>query len=512
MAQNNLDAQLQAAIQAAKAGERERARSLLEGIVSRDTNNELAWIWLASVVTTSQERRICLERVLEINPRNQRARQALSQLGGLGASGQSVNAEQVAGGMRTGNSALINLLIVVAVLAVGALILTLLSPRSATVVLPSPTPLPQEAVMQFYSPTPAPTLTPPIVVVTRSFLPTLAPSFTPTPTLTPSVTPTLAPTALPASEYVVFFTARQATSLQTDLWRVRADGTDEALVANNLQDFSFGFTGQEVVFVHPVQGTAPSLPLPAVPEATAELGLAAPATPVPAGQAVNEIFIAPADNLEAAQQVSQLVIASAYAPRLSPDGTKIAFYSPYDGDDELWLLDVATQVVEKLTDNEGIVDRDPAWSPDGKHLVFASDRQSPGFADLFILSFNDDGSTQVRLLIDNPSTSTAPVWSPDGRWIAYLNDREGDNDVWLVDAQGQRNQIITVDASAEDRAPTWSPDARYIAFISNAEDEQFQLYLYERESRQTTRLTRNTLEVQALSFRPDLLIRLRLQS
>jgi hypothetical protein len=56
------------------------ARRLLEQVVVADERNELAWIWLASVVNTLAERRTCLEKALEINPSNARARDALRKL------------------------------------------------------------------------------------------------------------------------------------------------------------------------------------------------------------------------------------------------------------------------------------------------------------------------------------------------------------------------------------------------------------------------------------------------
>ncbi|NOG48290.1 MAG: hypothetical protein HND48_01715 [Chloroflexi bacterium] len=53
----------------------------MEEVVGQDDRNELAWIWLATVAINANERRDYLRRVLEINPRNQRAREALSRLG-----------------------------------------------------------------------------------------------------------------------------------------------------------------------------------------------------------------------------------------------------------------------------------------------------------------------------------------------------------------------------------------------------------------------------------------------
>src|SRR5258707_15459313 len=72
---------LNAGIQAAKNKRRAEARRLLEQVLEADESNETAWMWLASVVDTPREKRICLENVLELNPDNVRARETLAQLG-----------------------------------------------------------------------------------------------------------------------------------------------------------------------------------------------------------------------------------------------------------------------------------------------------------------------------------------------------------------------------------------------------------------------------------------------
>jgi tetratricopeptide (TPR) repeat protein len=68
------------AIRAARAGQREEARTLLLQIVEDDENNELAWLWLSGVVEADEERRVCLENVLALNPNNEAARRGLAKL------------------------------------------------------------------------------------------------------------------------------------------------------------------------------------------------------------------------------------------------------------------------------------------------------------------------------------------------------------------------------------------------------------------------------------------------
>jgi hypothetical protein len=72
---------LDRAIADLKAGNKARARHLLENILASDRRNEQAWLWMSGVVTTDAERIICLDNVLTLDPYNESARKGLEQLG-----------------------------------------------------------------------------------------------------------------------------------------------------------------------------------------------------------------------------------------------------------------------------------------------------------------------------------------------------------------------------------------------------------------------------------------------
>ena len=83
---------LEAGITAAREGHREEARELLQQALQADPRSEQGWLWMSAVVETDDERRICLERVLTINPKNRTAQAGLEKLGsadGLGDSFES---------------------------------------------------------------------------------------------------------------------------------------------------------------------------------------------------------------------------------------------------------------------------------------------------------------------------------------------------------------------------------------------------------------------------------------
>ena len=74
------DTMLQRAIAALKAGRKAEARRLLEAILVINERHEQAWLWLSGAVDSDEERIVCLENVLAINPANLRARQGLAVL------------------------------------------------------------------------------------------------------------------------------------------------------------------------------------------------------------------------------------------------------------------------------------------------------------------------------------------------------------------------------------------------------------------------------------------------
>ncbi len=76
-----IDQLLQQAIRAAKAGDRDQAHQILLQIVEQDEKNETAWLWLSGTVKTKEDRQICLENVLAINPNNEIAKKGLKKLG-----------------------------------------------------------------------------------------------------------------------------------------------------------------------------------------------------------------------------------------------------------------------------------------------------------------------------------------------------------------------------------------------------------------------------------------------
>jgi Tol biopolymer transport system component len=106
-------------------------------------------------------------------------------------------------------------------------------------------------------------------------------------------------------------------------------------------------------------------------------------------------------------------------------------------------------------------DYDPTWAPDGKSIVFTSERN--GSADLFRVNADGSGLTQ---LTSDPSYEDQAAFSPDGKQLAFVSTRgTGYANLWILDLATKRAKALTSGPGGDFR-PAWSPDGKWIAFSS----------------------------------------------
>lgn len=153
----------------------------------------------------------------------------------------------------------------------------------------------------------------------------------------------------------------------------------------------------------------------------------------------------------------------ARAPALSPDGKRLAFQSRKDGNWEIYVLQLDSGSVTRLT-NDLAYDGAPSWSPDGKTIAFESYHDG----DLDIWKMNDDGSMALNLTPNEPAYDYGPAWSPDGKWIAYTSWSTGSKQMFIMNPDGTGVKNISAN-EFQDEQPAWSPDGHRLAFVSNRE-------------------------------------------
>ncbi|MBI5441763.1 MAG: PD40 domain-containing protein [Deltaproteobacteria bacterium] len=102
----------------------------------------------------------------------------------------------------------------------------------------------------------------------------------------------------------------------------------------------------------------------------------------------------------------------------------------------------------------------PAFSPDGRRLVFRSGRG--GSKNLYLM---DRDGTHLVQLTKGSWTDTMPNWSPTGDWIAFASDRDGDFEIWLTRPDGTGLRKL-VGGGGRNNHPYFSPDGRWLVFTS----------------------------------------------
>ena len=122
--------------------------------------------------------------------------------------------------------------------------------------------------------------------------------------------------------------------------------------------------------------------------------------------------------------------------RYSPDGRELIFSSNRNGPPEIWRADADGSRPVPLTHLNSVT-RHGRWSPDGTKIVFESN-----VAGNFDLYTTPAGGGPVQRLTFDPSAEQEPSWSPDGRWIYFVSNRTGREQVFRMPAEGGRAEIV----------------------------------------------------------------------
>jgi serine/threonine protein kinase/WD40 repeat protein len=155
---------------------------------------------------------------------------------------------------------------------------------------------------------------------------------------------------------------------------------------------------------------------------------------------------------------------------VSPNGQQLAFSrlgNAAEQQSDIWLIELATGRATPLTDDHA-GDSDPAWSPDGKYIVFNSSRL--GGESLFVRASDGSG---VDVLLAKFETSeskrfTVASWSRAGVLIFNVLNKNGDSDLWTLSMPGDRTRRVFVSSKQSELNGAFSPDGRWVAYQSNA--------------------------------------------
>jgi TolB protein len=170
----------------------------------------------------------------------------------------------------------------------------------------------------------------------------------------------------------------------------------------------------------------------------------------------------------------------------TPDGKHIVFCSDRGGNPNIYVMDTDGANVRQLTNFAGY-NGGPFTSPDGKFVVYRSDRKKEGYLQLHVIGF--DGTNDTALT-DNVGVNWAPYWHPTQPYIIWTGADHSDPhatpnyDLWLlkyeiVDGKIEPGHICRItDHPAADVLPVFSPDGSELMWTSNrTEDHTSQLFI-----------------------------------
>jgi Tol biopolymer transport system component len=162
-------------------------------------------------------------------------------------------------------------------------------------------------------------------------------------------------------------------------------------------------------------------------------------------------------------------VESTYA-RISPDESQIAF-DRIDGEGvDIWLAQTARGVMTRLTVDRAR-DEFPIWSPDGRRVLFRSDRS--GVFDLY--EKNADGTASERLVLHTDHEKWPADWSHNGQYVIY-EERTNQDDLWLLPLTGDRKPFALTRTTFSENHANFSPDDRWIAYQSD-QSGRWEIYI-----------------------------------
>ncbi|HRX51869.1 MAG TPA: PDZ domain-containing protein [Candidatus Krumholzibacteria bacterium] len=180
---------------------------------------------------------------------------------------------------------------------------------------------------------------------------------------------------------------------------------------------------------------------------------------------------------------------------VSPTGQRALF----EARGEIFSVPADKGDVRNLSRDPGAADRAPAWSPDGRHVSWFSDKD--GEYALVIADQHGDERRTVKL--KDPTFYYSPVWSPDSKHLAY---GDADRVLWVMDVESGKATRIDDEGFAHPVryiAPTWSPDSRWIAYSKRLVNQFNAIFVFSLESGKTRQVTDGLSDAIAPAWDPQ---------
>jgi dipeptidyl aminopeptidase/acylaminoacyl peptidase len=492
-------------IAAARSQDNTTARSRFREIIKRDDQSEKGWMWLSSVIDDKDEKRSCVEKVLQINPDNQSARREMIALlsaataqvapenkaaaAGRGGLGKKVNAQKTNDATDSGKKRRASPLILIALLAVLVLVLVVVvikpsgssdniapstiagaaaaqpGTQAATVVASATSIVTAGAGTVAGNATLPPTAGPSSVAVVAAATVnvtgavvalnnTLPPTWTPQASATAVVQASGTPLAAPPTGLTGHLLIATGTILTNDAFlsivTMKPDGTERASIVSDPdrgEHAVYTPDGKYVIYVYVTSGTGSQL-----------LRIA------------NRDGSKPRDLSAAWGNLPPLDIRSSLS--LSSNGRYLAFSGlsilQNETDPAIYVLDMQSYLAGKLPTTPSPTPK-PVKATVPPQLTPSTPSATPSLADLYL----------VRLTAKDTGANRWPAIAPDGKTLIYTNQSPNSAKPLIelyrvpVKANSEPTALTSDGATLVKNSPAWSADGKYIAFTSNPLDNSY---------------------------------------
>jgi TolB protein len=145
-----------------------------------------------------------------------------------------------------------------------------------------------------------------------------------------------------------------------------------------------------------------------------------------------------------------------FAPRFSPDGTRIAMSLVQGGDTHLFEYNIETRELRQLTFGHSL-NTSPSYSPDGTKIAFNSDKS--GSQQIHIMDLASGDEERITFGAGRYAT---PAWSPDGQFIAFTKIADDTFYIGIMGPDGKHEKILAGGWYME--APSWAPGSRRLVY------------------------------------------------
>ncbi len=164
-----------------------------------------------------------------------------------------------------------------------------------------------------------------------------------------------------------------------------------------------------------------------------------------------------------------------YAPRLSPDGRRVAARGLEQGNHDVWIHEVGRDIKTRVSFDPA-VDADPVWLPSGNEISWRTTRQ--GNAEIYYRRLDRDGKPSA--LVAGELTERPNDWCPEGSCLVYtVTSLETRGDIWLAERSGEGDRFEARDFLAtpfNEVSAQLSADGRFLAYCSD-ESGAYEVYV-----------------------------------